>query len=1063
MLSSILVNYLQERFEQTPNTRVICLYLNDKESKIQTSEALFGSLLKQLIQLGCSPATFSDLRIEHEKVKRRGAGLARPGKQMINKVLKTELAAYERVYLVVDAFDECEFREQLLYDILKLKSNLSLLITSRPIEGESRKAFDCDECLAKDIEIHYNCKICNGGDFDICQLCRDKNVTCGNAAHPKLSEPSRVEMDFITRPDVLRQYVKEELMKEIGYGSEQWDKRMFTSRPDSTTFGRKASKDPKLLERIPEVIVEKAAGRFLYAKLYLDSVKTKETQRAIQNTLDSFPEHLDGMYEENMQRVQNGRSPDLGLKVLSRVLCARRPLSLYELQHLVAITPGETDFDYYEDVDEEDILNSTQGLITIDGESKTVRLVHLTLEEYLKREHVRNKWFPSAIMDFAEACLSYLNYHTFSKPVLDGDDYDAKVEKYPFVAYASQYWGDHVYDAGSDSHLYDAIAPLMNDSHRIEACIQAAWATGRPPPGWDFRRGVRGLHLCAWYGLSWIIREMDHEYIDIDVREHTYGQTPLMYACRAGHVEVVRELLNRGANVNKVSGKGRTALFEAVEWDQEEVVELLLVQENLDVNALLAKNSNRTALMLAAELRHSKILDLLLRHPNIDANQQDTYGHTALTFATTRGYEDVASVLLERAQLEIDLVDRISGSSALIYAAARNYDGIVKMLLDKGADPMLKDHHGGGTAMLRAADKNSVSALKILLKNQENIMCLDDDDRTLLHGASAHGWPDVVLLLNKQGLDQDARDRNGMTSLHEASRNGHVAVVDILLVLGADSTVVDNFGRSPRMVAWQHGNVDIVRILEHHDAVNNSNPVPTLNEAKRPVWSMARLGLLVPLEQVIATRKNDLSETEPGRDYSALHWAITANHIEILEILLERGNMSPEKANRYGRTPLHFAAIFGNIPAISALLSHGASVDPEDQWGITPLFIAQAYKHFAAGVALIEGGAMVDRNQISVEKMFFEAVRLGKVEVVEILLKKGADKLSRDVEGMTAMQLAKEADNPEMIRALTLGKTFRFQIDDEGWENIGASGDTIKPEAPAEHMSHVPFRSRPIG
>lgn len=41
------------------------------------------------------------------------------------------------------------------------------------------------------------------------------------------------------------------------------------------------------------------------------------------------------------------------------------------------------------------------------------------------------------------------------------------------------------------------------------------------------------------------------------------------------------------------------------------------------------------------------------------------------------------------------------------------------------------------------------------------------------------------------------------------------------------------------------------------------------------------------------------------------------------------------------------------------------------------------------------------------------------------------DKLSRDVEGMTAMQLAKEVDNPDVIRALTFGKNFRCQIVDD--------------------------------
>lgn len=42
------------------------------------------------------------------------------------------------------------------------------------------------------------------------------------------------------------------------------------------------------------------------------------------------------------------------------------------MTNLVAITPGEVDFDDHDDVDQEDILNSTQALITIDSDLKTV-------------------------------------------------------------------------------------------------------------------------------------------------------------------------------------------------------------------------------------------------------------------------------------------------------------------------------------------------------------------------------------------------------------------------------------------------------------------------------------------------------------------------------------------------------------------------------------------------------------------------------------------------------------------------------------------------------------------
>ena len=182
----------------------------------------------------------------------------------------------------------------------------------------------------------------------------------------------------------------------------------------------------------------------------------------------------------------------------------------------------------------------------------------------------------------------------------------------------------------------------------------------------------------------------------------------------------------------------------------------------------------------------------------------------------------------------MDLVDRIGGSSSLIRAAARICDEILK-LLEQGTDPISQDRHGGSTAILRATDNNCISALDILLENQESHMCLDDDDQTLLHGASAHGWLDVVLFLNKKALDSGARDSNGLITLYEASKKGYVAVVDVFLGLGADLIIVDNFGRTPRLVGWQHGKVDIMQSLQRHDAANNINPISRLNEAKRPM------------------------------------------------------------------------------------------------------------------------------------------------------------------------------------------------------------------------------------
>lgn len=67
---------------------------------------------------------------------------------------------------------------------------------------------------------------------------------------------------------------------------------------------------------------------------------------------------------------------------------------------------------------------------------------------------------------------------------------------------------------------------------------------------------------------------------------------------------------------------------------------------------------------------------------------------------------------------------------------------------------------------------------------------------------------------------------------------------------------------------------------------------------------------------------------------------------------------------------------------------------------------------------------------------------LVKVEPVESLLKKGADKLGRDVtlKGRHDTQLAKKIIPITMIRALALGKNFRFIIADE---NLDRTKDAL--------------------
>ena len=107
--------------------RIGFIYFNHKENP--SAVDLLGSLLKQLLQQGTelSPA----LRDLYEKHVRRET---RPTLTEISDCLVSESRAVSKVYLVVDALDECldeDIKDEVLSVLRKLK-NLHLLVTSRP-------------------------------------------------------------------------------------------------------------------------------------------------------------------------------------------------------------------------------------------------------------------------------------------------------------------------------------------------------------------------------------------------------------------------------------------------------------------------------------------------------------------------------------------------------------------------------------------------------------------------------------------------------------------------------------------------------------------------------------------------------------------------------------------------------------------------------------------------------------------------------------------------------------------------------------------------------------------
>lgn len=947
--------------------------------------------------------------------------------------------------IVVDALDEVSstLRVELLNKLRDLE-NTSIMTTSRPFDNEfgTGARVKCRVCDKQPLKIYFNCSICDDGEFDLCQECKDKKEHCKDVSHT-LTEPyEEVRIDIDPTDAEIKCYAEWALEREIELGaSNRHDKRLKYLNVNTTNLGDRCREDPSLKERIPSVIVDRAGGMFMLAKLYMESLKVKLSVEEVNEALSTLPGGYSDTYEMAMDRIDssslanpNDKSSYLARRVLTLVAFACRPLSLIELQEALAVDLQKSKFNFNTEYSKKILFDITAGLVTVDSDEKAVRLVHRTAEDYFEQN--QRRLFPNVSAHIAQTLLVYLSRKEFSEPCQGYEEYeefDARKRKNSLLSYAYQHWGDHVKKAETDVETHSAAVQFMNDSKRIAAAIQAAcYLEPTDAASWDVRKGANSLHICGWFGLTGIIPEMVRQGLEIDSRDPTYGQTALMYACRRGHLSTVATCLELGASVNYRSARKSTALFEAVAENHIGIVQLLLTKKELLINIPHSGKCEQTVLMLAAQEGYVEIVDMILNRFDLKINQTDAYKETALSLAAqTEKYKETAPAvlaaiksLLTHPYLNIDAVNQ-TGNSALILAARKGREDVVDLLLSKGADVSIQDREGGGTALSWAVDEGNHSMVETMFKHDVNIQGVDERGRGLLHISAGKGNTDMINLLVQKGVAINLPDRKLRTPLHEASRFNRLDSIRLLLNLGANPSLEDQARRTPLVVAWENGHIQAMKLLETKSIADfqQDSPDSYPNEEKLPIWSLAKLGRKEMINRLIIENNSDLFCCDPDIGNSALHCAVASGQVEILQTLLKAG-LAPNLRNEYSRAPLHIAAMKGDKLAATILISYDAALDALDKWSFTPLYYAQHGKKFETAITLIESGAAtVQLSSPVIQTLFFAAIGLNCKVAVEILIQKGADLCAKNVIGQTARQMAKEKGHLDIQQVLKANRS----------------------------------------
>jgi len=438
--------------------------------------------------------------------------------------------------------------------------------------------------------------------------------------------------------------------------------------------------------------------------------------------------------------------------------------------------------------------------------------------------------------------------------------------------------------------------------------------------------------------------------------ETLHARSPLISKIKANQIEGVKFILKRvPQSINIRNELNEIPLTVAIQNECEQMVKIL-IENGADVNS--QNENDETPLMIAWEKKNESILFLLLKNDSVNISTE--IENQIFYHALDNGFELIIKLLIEKGenirQMKNDL-------TPLMKAVLENKIGIAKILIEADKSTIEQTNSKNWTPLFIAANAGMV---KFLIEQGANVKHRDNYKRNVLFYV-LNDIEIVKLLVTHDSSLVEEKDIFKYNPLMKAVVENNTLISSILITAIAkeDITIAKNDqGDTALAIAAYYGHIKCIELLMkiNPDAILQTNEkglcaldVAVENKKYKVVSCFIDkwFEFLTPeMIQKARARAND--KKTKNSFITTIDEAVKENCIDKLKILLERKPQLIDEKNSDHQTPVMIACEYGFVEIAKLLIEKSNSLHSWDSIGDTALLMAVRKGHMEIVKMVVE-------------------------------------------------------------------------------------------------------------